>query len=102
VKPRPVRYALVSDYVGGTGTAFLHGVWSLENGDKIFSRSDLMARTTVGADGARSTHFTSVIKLNSGTGRFKAIRGTLWVSGFSDMKTATSGTQIEGEYWFEH
>lgn len=101
VKVRDVRYVLVSDYVAGTGSAFLHGVWNLDNGDRIFSRSDLMARTNVASDGGRSTSFTSVVKLHSGTGKFKSIRGTLWVSGFSDMKTATSGTQMEGEYWFE-
>jgi hypothetical protein len=101
VKVREIRSVLVSDYVGGTGNAFLHGVWSLENGDRIYSRTDIMARTTAGADGGRSTSFTAVVKLNGGTGKFKGIRGTLFTTGFSDMKTKTSGTQTEGEYWFE-
>ena len=101
VKVREIRSVLVSDYVAGTGNAFLHGVWSLENGDRIYSRTDIMARTAVGADGGRSTSFTAVVKLNGGTGKFKGIRGTLFTTGFSDMKTKTSGTQTEGEYWFE-
>jgi hypothetical protein len=101
VKVRAVRGVLVSDYVGGTGNAFLHRVWSLENGDKVYSRMDIMARTTVGADGARSTSFTGVETLNGGSGKFKGLRGTLFTTGFSDLKTKTSGTQTEGEYWFE-
>ena len=101
VKVREIRSVLVSDYVAGTGNAFLHGVWSLENGDKIYSRTDTMARTTVGADGGRATSFTAVVKLNGGSGKFKGIRGTLWTTGFSDLKTKTSGTQTEGEYWLE-
>ena len=28
-------------------------------------------------------------------------RLTVFTTGFSDMKTQTSGTQTEGEYWFE-
>jgi len=101
VKVREIRSVLVSDYVAGTGNAFVHVVRTLENGDKMYSRADIMARTTIGADGARSTSFTSVERLNGGTGKFKGIRGTLWTTGFSDMKAGTSGTQTEGEYWFE-
>jgi hypothetical protein len=95
------RTVLVSDYVDGNGNSFTYGVSTLENGDKIFARTEILAHTTVGADGARRTSFTSVATLTGGTGKFKAIRGTLRGSGFSDMKTATSGTQTEGEYWFE-
>lgn len=98
---REVRYVPRPDSVAGTGSAFLHGVWTLENGDRIYSRSDLMARTGIASNGGRSTSFTSVVKLHGGAGKFKSIRGTPWVSRLSDMKTATSGTQMEGEYWFE-
>lgn len=101
VKVRDIRSVLVSDYVAGTGNAFIHSVSTLENGDKVYSRTDIMAHTTVGEGGARRTSFTSVVTLTGGTGRFKGIRGTLRGGGFSDMKTGTSGTQTEGEYWFE-
>ncbi|MDH4095536.1 MAG: hypothetical protein OEV81_12235 [Betaproteobacteria bacterium] len=101
VKAREIRGILVSDYVGGTGNAFLYRVWALENGDKVYSRMDIMAPTTIGADGARTTSYTAVEKLNGGTGKFKGLRGTLFTTGFSDLKTKTSGTQTEGEYWFE-
>lgn len=101
VKVRGIRGVLVSDYVAGTGNAFLHRVWSLESGDKVYSRMDIMARTAVGADGGRSTSFTGVERLTGGTGKFSGIRGTLFTTGFSDLKAKTSGTQTEGEYWFE-
>jgi hypothetical protein len=101
IKVTEVRSILVSDYVAGTGNASLHTVSTLENGDKIYSRADIMARTTIEADGGRKTSYTSVARLTGGTGKFKGIRGTLFTTGFSDMKTQTSGTQTEGEYWFE-
>jgi hypothetical protein len=100
VKVREARGILVSDYVAGTGNAFVHFVYMLENGDKVYARVDIMARTTA-EDGARKTSYTSVTRLTGGTGKFKGIRGTLFTTGFSDMKTQTSGTQTEGEYWFE-
>jgi hypothetical protein len=101
VKVKEARSVLVSDYVAGTGNAFLHTVSSLENGDRIYSHADIMARTTVDADGGRKTSYTSVTRLTGGTGKFRGIRGTLFTTGFSDMKTQTSGNQTEGEYWFE-
>jgi hypothetical protein len=101
VKVVEIRTVLVSDYTEGNGNAITYSVSSLENGDKIFLRGTLMSQTTVGADGARRTSFTSVTTLTGGTGKFKGIRGTLRGSGFTDLKTGTSGTQTEGEYWFE-
>ena len=94
------RGVLVSNYIDGNGNAFSYTVSTLENGDKIFLRTEILAHTTV-VDGARRTTFTSVATLTGGTGRFKGIRGTLRGSGFTDLKTGTSGTQTEGEYWFE-
>lgn len=100
VKVVEARAVLVSDYIDANGSSFTYGVSTLENGDKIFSRTEILAHTIV-VDGARRTSFTSVATLNGGTGRFKGIRGTLRGSGFSDMKTGTSGAVTEGEYWFE-
>jgi hypothetical protein len=101
VKVVESRTVLFSDYTDGSGSAIYYSVSTLENGDKILQRGTVMAHTTIGADGGRRTSFTSVVTLTGGTGKFKGIRGTLRGSGFSDMKTGTSGTQTEGEYWIE-
>jgi hypothetical protein len=95
------RGVLFSDYVQGSGNAITYTVSTLENGDKIYQRGTVMAHTSVGADGSRRTSFTNVTTLTGGTGKFKTIRGALRGTGFSDMKTGTSGTVTEGEYWFE-
>ncbi len=55
----------------------------------------------MGPDGSRKGTFTTVSKLVGGTGKFKAIRGTLTSSGTTDFKTGVSGTVTEGEYWME-
>jgi hypothetical protein len=90
-----------SDYTNGSGNSWGYTVNLLENGDKIFSRVELLAHTKVGQDGARTFRYTSVYTLTGGTGRFKSIRGTLLNSGASDLKTGLSNVQTEGEYWFE-
>lgn len=100
VKVVETRGVLVSDYVEGSGNALSYGVYTLENGDKIYSRTTILTHTSVGADGARRTSFTSVTTLAGGTGKFMSIRGTLRGSGFTDLKSGTSGTVTEGEYWF--
>jgi hypothetical protein len=101
VKVVEARGVRVSDYIGGSGTAQSYGVWTLENGDKIFARVTILTHTSVGADGGRRTSFTTVTTLTGGTGKFTGIRGTLRGSGFTDLKTGTSGTETQGEYWFE-
>ena len=101
VKVRESRAIVFSDYVAGTGNATLYTVSTLENGDKVYSRGNIMARTAAGPEGGPRVTFTTVTTLTGGTGRFKSLRGTLWTTGFSDLKTGTSGTQTEGEYWFE-
>jgi len=89
-----------SDYVDGTGNTSGYGVYVLQNGDKVFSRFHLVAQTTVGADGAKKTTYSSVSTLTGGTGRFRAIRGTLRTNGATDFKSGPT-QQTEGEYWFE-
>ncbi len=96
-----VRTVLVSDYSDGSGRAFSYTVQNLETGDKVFLRTDILTHSSTGADGAKGTRFSSVATLVGGTGRFKGIRGTLRTTGLTDLRTGTSGTESEGEYWFE-
>jgi hypothetical protein len=95
------RGVLVSDYTDGSGRAFSYTVQTLENGDKVFLRTEILTLSSAGADGAKRTGYSSVATLAGGTGRFKGIRGTVRTTGLTDLKTGTSGTQSEGEYWFE-
>jgi hypothetical protein len=89
-----------SDYVDGTGNGSGYTVYNLQNGDKVFGRYALVALTTVGADGAKKTTFSTVTTLNGGTGRFRAIRGTLRTTGATDFKSGPSA-QTDGEYWID-
>ena len=90
-----------SDYTGGSGTTTGYAVSVLENGDKIFERLSVQAHAAIAPDGSRRVSFREVRTLTGGTGRFLGVRGTLIGGGGSDLKTGTSDTWIEGDYWFE-
>ena len=90
----------VSDYTDGSGRSFGYGVTALENGDKIFSRTELTTQTSVAADGSKTTRSYSVVTLTGGTGAFRGIHGTLRGITDTDFKNL-AGAVTEGEYWIE-
>lgn len=92
---------LMSDYTNANGRLLTYGVSTLANGDKIFTRAEGTTMSSVAADGSRRITFSNVATITGGTGKFATIRGLLRTTGQSDLKTGTSGTVTEGEYWFE-
>lgn len=101
VKAVAARGTLMSDYVDNSGRLLSYAVLHMENGDRIYQRAEGLAHTSVAADGARKTSYSTVTTITGGTGKFTAIRGTLRTTGFTDFKVGTSGNSTEGEYWFE-
>ena len=95
------RYWCRYNYTNGSGHGQNYAVSLMENGDKIFSRQEVLIQTVTAADGSRTSKFTNVVTLTGGTGKFKGIRGTLRSSGQTDFKMGTSGVETEGEYWIE-
>jgi hypothetical protein len=90
----------LTDYTEGNGRIIGYYVDLLENGDKIFARSEGTSQTTVNTDGSKVTKGYSVRTLTGDTGKFKGIRGTLHSVTATDFKTV-SDSLIEGEYWIE-
>jgi len=90
------------DLVDGNGRSWGYQVRLLENGDKLFFHLENVVHSTAAPDGARKTSFTSVFTLTGGTGKFKGIRGTFKLTGFTDLKTGLGDTVEEGEYWMEN
>ena len=101
VKIVQVKGRLMSDYIDGSGRLVGYGVLYMANGDRIYTRSETTALSAPSADGSRKASFITISTITGGTGKFATIRGVLRGTGFTDFKTGTSGTQTEGEYWFE-
>lgn len=90
----------ISDYTDGSGRSSGYGISVLENGDKIFSRTEITTQTA-GSDGSKTTKSYTVTTLTGGTGKFKGIHGTLRGVTETDFKSLAS-VVTEGEYWIEH
>jgi hypothetical protein len=90
-----------SDYTDGSGRSTIYVINLLENGDRIFSTTEVLLHTFVSPDGSRQSRYSTVGTLTGGTGRFKGIGGTIRGTGLTDFKTGTSDAQSEGEYWIE-
>jgi hypothetical protein len=90
-----------SDTIAGSGSSVLYATNVMENGDKIFSQSNMLLNATVNPDGSRQARLITVGKITGGTGRFKGIRGAVHGTAVTDFKAGTSDQQNEVEYWFE-
>jgi hypothetical protein len=100
VKVKEAWTRAVSDYTDGSGRSNGYGIAVLENGDKIFSRSEITTQTSVAADRSKATKSYIVTTLTGGTGKFRGIHGTLRGVVDTDFKNL-SGSVTEGEYSIE-
>jgi len=85
-----------SDYTDNNGTAYTYGVYVMENGDKFFSR------TTVLAQSVGSEKFTNatVGYITGGTGKLAGIEGIVRSTGSAEPKAGVNENQTDLEYWF--
>ena len=100
VRVKETNTVLIGEQISGNGTSAGYGVYSMDNGDKIFTRTTLTLQSSV-EDGKTSTKFDQVSHILGGTGKFKNIRGVLRSSGRTDLRNGTSGNTTEGEYYFQ-
>jgi len=84
----------VSDYIDNNGTANNYSVYVLENGDKFFSHTTVLAHST----GSGKPTNMSVGPITGGTGKFTGIQGIVRTSGAFDPKTGFNETQTDIEY----
>ncbi len=99
VRAKESRTVLMSDFTQNSGFSTGYRVYSMENGDKIFIKTSLMLQTT-SANGKTTSISSMVDTLTGGTGRFKNIRGTLNGTNKAAVGSTTSGSHVEGEYYF--
>ena len=87
----------MSDYIDNNGTALIYNVWILENGDKFFVRTNLVAQSS--GDG-RLVNMTSGL-ITGGTGSLARMRGIVRSHGPSEPKAGINANQTEIDYWME-
>jgi hypothetical protein len=83
-----------SDLINGNGSAVIYGVYIMENGDRIFSRTTLVAQN-LGGDKFTTT---TAGPITGGTGKFAGITGILRTTGTSNPKVGFTESQFELEF----
>ncbi len=99
-----VKEAMVrgmSDYVNFSGPFTSYAVYTLEDGNKVFSRSTGTSLLSTGADGNPVVKFSGAENFVGGTGKFKGIRGQAISSGERATVAKSLTLQTTGEYWIE-
>jgi hypothetical protein len=86
----------VSDYTSNNGEGTTYGVYVLENGDKFFTRSSLIA---VQSPGAGNLTATTVGPITGGTGTLARINGMARTATSANPQAGTIETQFDVEYW---
>jgi hypothetical protein len=87
----------MSDYIDNNGTALIYNVWILENGDRFFVRTNLVAQSS--GDG-KLVNMTSGL-ITGGTGSLARMRGIVRSHGPSEPKAGINANQTEIDYWME-
>ncbi len=87
----------MSDYIDNNGPAIIYNVWVLENGEKFFVRTSLVAQSN--GDG-KLTNMTSGV-ITGGTGSLARMRGIISSHGPSEPKAGINANQTEIDYWME-
>ena len=91
----------MSDYIGLSGPFTVYSVYTLEDGNKVYSRSTGTSMLTTDTDGKAVVKFSAVENYVGGTGRFKGIRGQVHNIGQREVVAKTITQQTSGEYWIE-
>ena len=90
-----------SDYTDTNGRAWWYSTYFLENGDKIYARTDGTTQTSHSDSHTSISTFVGVITITGGTGEFKGIRGLLQSKIRFSPATGFNMGEHTGEYWFE-
>jgi hypothetical protein len=87
----------MSDYIDNNGPALIYNVWILENGEKFFVRTSLVAQSS--GDG-KLTNMTSGV-ITGGTGSLARMRGIISSHGPSEPNAGINANQTDIDYWME-
>jgi hypothetical protein len=86
----------IADFTEVNGLATAYSVYVFDNGDKFFTRSDLVAVS----DAGKSTTLAAG-QITGGTGKFRGIRGIVRVTTAPDPRSGFMRSVFDVDYWFD-
>ena len=91
----------MSDYINLSGPYTQYTVYTLEDGNKVFSRGSGTSQSSTKSDGSQVIRFSFVENFVGGTGKFKGMRGQVTGGGERVPGAKTVTFQSSGQYWIE-
>jgi hypothetical protein len=85
----------VTDFTDGTGSSVNYSVYVMENGDKFFTRLNLVAQSL----GSGKFTTTSAGSVTGGTGKLAGIQGIVRTTGMAQPTAGVNENQTDIEYW---
>jgi hypothetical protein len=85
-----------SDYIDNAGASVTYGVYVFDNGDKFFTRSNLVAQSP--APGKLNNLVVGTI--TGGTGKLAGIQGVVRSTGTAEPKAGVNENLTDIDYWF--
>jgi hypothetical protein len=86
-----------SDFIDNNGPNTSYGVFVMENGDKFFTRSAVLAQSP--APGKLNTWSTGTV--TGATGKLVGMRGLIRSMGGGEPRAGVNQNQTEIDYWLE-
>jgi len=91
----------MSDYINWNGSFTTYSVYTMEDGNKVYSRSAGTTQSTTNTEGQRAFKFSFVENFVGGTGKFKGMRGQMRGGGERAAGAKSLSQYSDGEYWIE-
>jgi hypothetical protein len=90
-----------SDYIDRNGHTWGYSLYTLENGDKIYTEFTGAVQTHVAADGSKQSSVEGTERWTGGTGKYQGVRGIQWDHVSFDPQKGLNQGKFEVEYWFD-
>ena len=88
----------ISDYTDNNGPGIVYTIYFMENGDKIFTRGNLVASSSTNPDGTKKNTATTVATITGGTGKFAGMSGIVRTVTLFDSKAGINEGTTDIEY----
>lgn len=100
VKVKEIASVGYSDYTDLNGPGVSYNTWTMANGDKIYSRANIVSHNLSWNDASKKGAENRVAgPIVGGTGKFANIRGTVRNASQFDPKSGSNDSRYDIEYW---
>ena len=92
----------MSDYINWSGSFTTYTVYTMDDGNQVYSRTSGTTQSTITTEGQRAAFkFSFVENFIGGTGKFRGMRGQTRGGGERAAGAKSLSQHFDGEYWIE-